>query len=54
MKDAIFGKDKIKQQESILEPSTMEAGETEITVKTFPHYIESSRSIVPEPGVFIV
>ena len=56
MKEALLGKDKEENQmkERVLVPSTMEAGETEITVKTFPSNIETSRAIVPEPGIFIV
>ncbi len=32
----------------------MEAGETEITVKSFPAEVETFRSIVPEPGITII
>ena len=55
MKEALLGKEKVQlNEERILEPSSMEAGETEISIKTFPSNIETSRAIVPEPGIFIV
>ena len=53
-KHALFGDDKTHlKTKKILEPTTIEAGETEITVKTFPSDVETSRISVPEPGITI-